>query len=226
MVSGWDDLIYMQDMNPEACLEGNSAGKSLIDIRDGKSYTVAKLNDGKCWMTQNLAIIDKTINSTDSDMESGEFTIPTPNLSSFAPQSQYMPKAYYQAAYGGYYNWYTATAGSGTESFTGNNTSSSICPKGWRLPVSGYDGMSNDFYILASGLTGEQITTMPYNFVYGGRARVSSIEDKDTAGYYWSSTTANGAGDSSWFLTFSTSSTTSSTYGGRYYGMSVRCVAR
>ena len=48
----------MQDMNSDIC---NSVGSydepsqtQLIDIRDNKLYWVAKLQDGHCWMTQNL----------------------------------------------------------------------------------------------------------------------------------------------------------------------------
>jgi uncharacterized protein (TIGR02145 family) len=39
--------------------------------------------------------------------------------------------------YGYAYNWYTATAGTGTQDMDtrGENAPSSICPKGWRLPT-------------------------------------------------------------------------------------------
>lgn len=57
------ELTYMQEMSTLTC--ENSAEhetKQLIDSRDGKSYWVAKLRDGNCWMTQNLAL----------DLEEGE----------------------------------------------------------------------------------------------------------------------------------------------------------
>lgn len=47
----------------------------LIDSRDGKSYWVAKLADGNCWMTQNLALdLDREtlpLNSASSDVSVG-----------------------------------------------------------------------------------------------------------------------------------------------------------
>lgn len=56
-------MTYMQDMTPEICQNtadyidvNHYATKQLIDARDGKSYWVAKLADGKCWMVQNLAL--------------------------------------------------------------------------------------------------------------------------------------------------------------------------
>ena len=48
----------MQDMNPTICstvtLEDDASETMLIDTRDNKTYTVSKLRDGNCWMTQNL----------------------------------------------------------------------------------------------------------------------------------------------------------------------------
>lgn len=65
-------LVYMQDMTAEICTNTpydktgatsasvadlhNPVTKQLIDTRDGKKYWVAKLADGNCWMTQNLAL--------------------------------------------------------------------------------------------------------------------------------------------------------------------------
>ncbi len=63
----------MQDMTSEICdsvtVEHDSI--QLVDIRDGKSYWVTKLNDGHCWMTQDLNLIiskDITLTSNDTDL--------------------------------------------------------------------------------------------------------------------------------------------------------------
>lgn len=75
-ITSLSDLVYMQDMTPELCTNTyptasdlltmtdaekedaklNPVTKQLYDIRDGKKYWVAKLADGNCWMTQNLAL--------------------------------------------------------------------------------------------------------------------------------------------------------------------------
>ncbi|MBR0467628.1 hypothetical protein IJJ53_01835 [Candidatus Saccharibacteria bacterium] len=74
----------MQDMNSYIC---NSVGSydeasqtQLIDIRDNKLYWVAKLQDGHCWMTQNLGLdlvaytneqgqeVMKSLTSNDTDL--------------------------------------------------------------------------------------------------------------------------------------------------------------
>ena len=68
--TSWDDLEIMQHMTPEICASASEGDtKQLIDWRDGKTYWVAKLADGNCWMTQNLEL----------DLTSGEPL--TPELS-------------------------------------------------------------------------------------------------------------------------------------------------
>lgn len=65
------DLTYMQDMTSDICTNTREGyTKQLIDTRDGKSYWVAKLKDGNCWMTQNLAldITEDGLKASDTDI--------------------------------------------------------------------------------------------------------------------------------------------------------------
>ena len=52
------DYYAMQDMTTDICNMVNvydeTSQTELMDTRDGKLYWVAKLQDGHCWMTQNL----------------------------------------------------------------------------------------------------------------------------------------------------------------------------
>ncbi len=86
------NMVYMQDMQPEFCANtkganglatitpGNEVTKQLIDSRDGKEYWVAKLADGNCWMTQNLAldlVEGEKLTSVDTDLNStSEWIVP------------------------------------------------------------------------------------------------------------------------------------------------------
>ena len=78
------EIETMQEMTPGICaVTPEGTEKQLTDSRDGKSYYVAKLKDGKCWMTQNLDHdIDSTKTYTPNDTD-----IPanwTPDKSTYA----------------------------------------------------------------------------------------------------------------------------------------------
>lgn len=67
----WDEIAEMQQMTSEICTSAvNGASKQLKDVRDGKYYWITKLEDGKCWMTQNLDLDITTagLNSETSDI--------------------------------------------------------------------------------------------------------------------------------------------------------------
>lgn len=118
---------------------GDSA--TLTDSRDNKTYTVKKLADSKCWMTQNLALTGpRTLTTIDSDVNSN-FTLPNIDTGTWCADYSSacfnQSKVQYDSRYGAYYNWYTATAGEGVYETKNALTTSSICPKNWRLPTRG-----------------------------------------------------------------------------------------
>ena len=72
-------------------------------------------------------------------------------------------------SYGNYYNWYSATAGNGTYSFSTNNNSvgGDLCPAGWRLPKGGNktrieNNGDNEFWNLA--VVALNNNTLPANY--------------------------------------------------------------
>ena len=225
----FDNIANMQDMTPEICANAKEhQTATLRDIRDGNTYTVAKLKDGKCWMTQNLRIINKTLTPADSDVTSN-YTIPASSLNGGAPYDT--SRAYLDNAYGGYYIWYTATAGTGTTAMDmrGLNTISSICPKGWRLPTGGNGG---EFNILYNNY-GTSILYAPFNFtLHGDTMFVGAVGGAGTNGAYWSSTTDVTILSNNLYLSYGIYINVSDN---RYlpangfsrgYGHAVRCLAR
>ena len=99
VITGMMELTYMQDMTSSICHDtvgydqnynrdsngsyiitpGSEVTKQLIDSRDGKEYWVAKLADGNCWMTQNLAydlVKGKVLTPSDTDVTS-DWVVPT-----------------------------------------------------------------------------------------------------------------------------------------------------
>lgn len=131
----------------------------LKDIRDNKYYRIARLNDGKCWMTENLNIAGGTaLSATDTDVTSdyiSSFTssnnLTKSNNTLVLPASSTtgFDRDNYSYVFNSgntstdcsapgcysYYSWDAATLGSG-RSITTDDTDAphSICPKGWHLP--------------------------------------------------------------------------------------------
>ena len=77
----YNGYYKMQDMTSTICnnvqLTDEASQMQLIDVRDGSVYWVAKLRDGKCWMTENLNLAGGTaLYSGTSDVPSGYTSTP------------------------------------------------------------------------------------------------------------------------------------------------------
>ncbi len=231
----------MQEMKPYIC-DNTEIGTShtLTDIRDNSTYIVAKLSDSKCWMTQNLRIIDKEITSADSDV-SADFTIPPSALWDSNTIDEL--HAYYDndTNYGAYYNWYTATAGTGTAEIISDNAKSSICPKGWKLPAGGKTGAFQNLYKKfpdadpagfstyadknGHWIGGNSVmmggTFFPASgYIKGDSGSAHLVGD---SGLYWSSKSLDSPRALN--LVFSDKFINPSNLREKYHGLSVRCIA-
>ena len=146
---------------------------------------------------------------------------------------------------GNYYNWSAAIASNNSTniSTTGTITSNSICPKGWRLPnASQTDNVNNEFgrmfykaEITAKVSAGNdsvgyatggfnKLRSNPYYFVRSGHISGSTLDHPGVYGYYWSSTVSSST--DAYRLTFNGTDVYPARNGYRYFGWSVRCVAR
>ena len=133
---------------------------------------------------------------------------------------------------GNYYNWYAATAGTGTAAMASGNATDSICPKGWKLPNnSGSKSFLNlvtTTYSLQnnSATDATKLLQAPLNFVRSGQ-------------YYWPNGQFNGKGVSGlWWSTAAQSIVNvyylhATSYGvfpqnaaNKGHGFTIRCVAR
>ncbi|MBR5027003.1 InlB B-repeat-containing protein [Candidatus Saccharibacteria bacterium] len=196
--------VYFHDFS---CSSLTNVGDSITlkDIRDGVNYNVAKLADGKCWMTENLRLnfanlkenmtTSNTNNPTSSFMAAvNSRPSPVRNWCSEQSQSCYDQVLFYNSYNGGsngfHYNWYTATAGRGYN--TTGYADGDICPYGWHLPTGGTDG---DFAALSNALGGYQVndaaqymssTTSPTGSAMGSIFH-SSPNNFMNAGYHYQS---------------------------------------
>lgn len=134
---------------------------------------------------------------------------------------------------GNYYNWTAAVAMSDSSGYDqgGTDVNQSICPAGWMLPKSGGTlvGSGSFRYLvdqlsLTAGMSGN-IQNSPVYFTYGGTWRGYS-GDVGFYGFYWSSVVYDSY--YAYGLFFGVDDYLDPQYygGGRFFGYSVRCVAR
>ncbi|MCQ2050129.1 MAG: fibrobacter succinogenes major paralogous domain-containing protein, partial [Candidatus Saccharibacteria bacterium] len=133
---------------------------------------------------------------------------------------------------GNYYNWSAAVASNDTSTTTakGVDMSSSICPKGWRLPHGRDSASGNDFATLNTAYGGATesdpdfaLLASPLFFVRGGYIYSGSLDNFANHGYYWSSTAYAGFGADN--FAFSPGFVLTSDLLNRLYGFNVRCLA-
>lgn len=224
-------ILYMQDWIGCSKLSEHET-ITLTDTRDDNTYTIAKLKDNKCWMTENLRLgdaklADRTLTSDDTNIASN-YTLPassTSGFSGYTAENLYVGTPWNNYTTG-YYTWCAATAGtcsSATEN--GQTAPSSICSKGWRLPTILEIGTMTDQYGLSSNQYGwaSALQGFPVNLVFYGCYYKSSFRGSDDTGYWWSSTAYN---SSYAYLLYVVTNNVSPTHTHtRDGGFSVRCVS-
>jgi|GEM_PF-538120 len=203
--SNCSSLATFTGSNTEAIVE-------LTDSRGGttRTYQVAKLADGKCWMLNNLKLGSTTGTTTLTPADSNvatNFTLP--QLVTSASVSFDTPKANGPVPgdtgsgatnYGYLYNWPAATAGQSRTTMPAGsgNAPNSICPANWRLPTGGTTPASSDFGTLdiAFGGAGAFVSRgpslsswQPSGSYRGVRAGFWDLyfSNQGSVGYVWSS---------------------------------------
>ena len=241
----WDISDSTDDGRPSTETIYGVPAVTLTDTRDGKTYTIAKLADGKCWMTQNLALertgTFTTLTPSDSNVTSN-FELPISQTSGSESwgndedQATLNTKHLYSSGnslYGNYYNYYTATAGTGGTDKTTGVASSSICPKGWRLPTSTRTGdfrkMIETGYGIVVNKAGQEedvnkLLSTPFFYVAAGQYADGILMVGETA-RYWSATSMSAV--DAYYATIDLQSNliNPANYWRKFYGEPIRCIA-
>ncbi|MBR3386193.1 hypothetical protein IKG68_01305, partial [Candidatus Saccharibacteria bacterium] len=247
------NLYYMQDATSTSLATAmpNVGDTTLLyDRRDGQEYTIAKLEDGKYWMTKNLNLAGgTTITPADSDVAEN-YTLPASSITGFNDNLKpfvYNTGNVTNECGSGCYSYYSHVAATAESSLglTSDNTDApySICPKGWQLPTSRSTvelaQVGSDFYQMAihyglgSTIVNGRSTfcsdagdctgapSIP-RFLRAGTIDRSIYRNPNNAGYYWSATVSGKGGGRA--LTFSDSNTESAGLANASLGFSVRCL--
>ena len=228
---------------------------TLYDKRDENGYAVTKLVDGYYWMTQNLRLGKGNgeiivLDSTNSDLPSGAtFNLKASGMGDNQPDatgdcnvgnwylgnddetetntSHLCINTSDTEAYGVYYNWYTATAGTGTYSLIGE-AAGSICPKNWILPPNDGERSYENLLFTKGGLSYDAasvtaVQTTPYNFSLPGATYGEGIVEVGDTGIFWEAWSGATWG-SNYLSIMSSNAIFPSDYGDKGGGYSVRCV--
>ena len=226
--------------------------KTVIDARDGKNYTIKKIN-GQLWMTQNLRYLGDTgsaakimtIGNNNSNVANTSidlYSLKSGDAQSFNAYSSATCGSSSTAGYnnacvydsgdttkGVWYNYYAATAGTISGSSNSTAASQDICPKNWHLPTGPSTTANTDFNKLVGNTTsGWQNPTAgltAFSAVAGGYYLDGSLNGP-TYGYWWSATARNATSRIILLYNFSNGQFIGSNTGAyvRYLGYFVRCV--
>ena len=220
------EMSTMQEITEDICAaSGREEEATLIDIRDNNTYKIAKLKDGKCWMTQNLRIINMTITSDNSDlMEGTTYTIPASDNSStsFSITTKDTGNAYLSTTYGGYYNYYAATAGTVDSAIGSGDAQSTICPKGWSLPSNEDFGNIIQKYPTATTILNGVPGFVKAGEMYNGSTAGGSAETAGVEGMIWGLSTQSY--ENGYEFQINKNNIASNRYMSKWLGPSVRCV--
>ena len=189
-------------------IDGTGTASSPATGSNQVSYTVRKLADGNCWMTDNLKLTLSTSHSYEVSTNSGGITTWTPNQNMSTSENN--GRGAYNAAItintkantnGGnwYYPWYAAIAGSITQTNTTVDAPRSICPKGWRLPTNyaysttkSYGKLTNSYIGYAENTDNvydySKLESIPLSFLRRGRTDSGNVIESASYGNYHSST--------------------------------------
>jgi uncharacterized protein (TIGR02145 family) len=220
---------------------------NLTDERNNQTYKVKKMQDGKCWIIDNLkyrgetdpgGVGDIVLNNT-SGQENGytskvynNSTLGVGATDSCKIDSTDMPTLGTLTGCGYLYNWYAATNGTNPGS---GDAADSICPTSntkFKLPTGNTSG---DFAILNGAMYGDSGPVGGYdslhkpNWIRDGAWQglysgywTTGLNDQGSYGAWWSSTASSAT--NAYYLVFSTSIVNPAIYSSKYYGRAVRCV--
>lgn len=242
------DSAIMQTVTDASC---PLARTRVVDARDNNTYWIQKMADNRCWMLTNLAYGGggtDTYKDVKSIQNGTAETTQTYNLPRFYVSANANPTSgstnpstatdggASNPQYGYHYNWCAAMGAQiGTSAcFNGASplpdSSVTICPSGWRLPIGGTG--EAEIFVLNQAIN---------NGVLNSDANLRSEWLHQRAGYWNGTYTAVGGSGYYWhgtqganfgaFRTTVSSSTLNiggGTNGGgstKYYGFSVRCIA-
>ncbi|MBQ6487371.1 hypothetical protein IJI89_03015 [Candidatus Saccharibacteria bacterium] len=194
----------MQGLSASKCTTTES---EVRDTRDGHIYKVKRMNDGVCWLTQNLELgatdLTVALTSSNSNLASSITAATFNGWKKTSGSSTYTAGEFIQVSgndavngspYGILYNFYAASGGTITGSANTNDAQYDICPAGWRLPSATRNtGEFVDFatYYSTNTVLQQSVSSGGAGMTLSGTFTSSTPTSKDWLSSYWSSSVAD-----------------------------------
>jgi len=234
-------ISTMQEMTSQVCSSSTvGQAKQLKDNRDNEYYLVAKLDDGECWMLDNLRLGGSSpMNLTSSNTNiASDYTLPASGTWTGSSQNSYTA-SYIDATskdaiatttygsgsgkIGNYYNYCAASAGAICTDSNSSNAGSDICPKGWRLPTGGSTGEYQALSAVYSNNSSYFRSSL--SIALSGYFSSGVANSQGSSGSFWTSTVYSHA-SYMYSLTAETTGIDTVGYASRNSGRSIRCIAK
>jgi uncharacterized protein (TIGR02145 family) len=173
---------------------GTVSSVVLTDARDSRTYRVARMNDGNCWMLDDLAIKDIYVYESDTSLSAGSssYRIPASSSSWSLDKSDY---TYYDSSTSKtYYNYNVAAAGifyyndPNIVSTSTGELENSICPSGWTIPsYEDWNKLMRSYNEPEGGFNKESALELPINLSMTGMYDydLKSASNQNTMGGWW-----------------------------------------
>ncbi|MDR2810625.1 MAG: hypothetical protein LBB84_08765 [Tannerellaceae bacterium] len=192
------ETIYFDEFSPcEDALSGDTW--TLTDRRDGKTYTVQLMADGRYWMIEDLRfggnpdiVADKKTFSTDNPANAGTSGEYIPGLYgdmvniTFNGSSDINPP---RTGRGYFYNWRAAVQQADISTGDAYSKTQGISPSGWHIPsVDEYKTLRNAIGL--DGIKWGEGATSVWKGIWGGDIDGGTRRNwgLGSYGYYWTST--------------------------------------
>ena len=176
----YDVRFAMQDMTPEICASVTAMHDDYeaLDLRDDKLYHITKLQDGNCWMTENL----------DYNLPATAITSETTDLTQYGTLRYDSSHGYSQDANTGIISWTPACATldpSTISTSTGQATGWDYCnrnmgdhnyaPSSLDLGEWYVNTQTNNCFYWREGVTCDDIATTPFTNTNGTHGSIGNL---------------------------------------------------
>jgi len=225
------DLSTSTALTPATSDVSSNWTPAYTTATQANSGTILADNTGqRSWSLGNYRITNPTT-SSDCGYPKNDLSQCTSQFTAYNTPTTANGEANAHYIVGNHYQWNAATAGTGG-TITSGQATSSICPKGWKLPESNattagtFGGLINAYSI---GSDVAKLTSSPLYFVRGGDVWQNTsalFEYAGSGGSYWSSTPHSNGTNAYYLYFYGTSSVNPSGNWDRRGGLSVRCLVR